>query len=88
MNLCNKFKSTLDISNNLLLDWGVESVEKYYDTLAEDYDAAVRAWGYCLPEACIDSLVKYAQFDVNDTNVTVLDLGCGAGWYILINSHF
>jgi hypothetical protein len=31
------------------------------------------------PEACIDSLVKYAQFDVNDTNVTVLDLGCGSG---------
>ena len=58
---------------------GVKSVEKYYDKLAEDYEAAVRAWGYCLPEACIDSLVKYAQFDANDTNVTVLDLGCGSG---------
>ena len=65
---------------------GVKSVEKYYDKLAEDYEAAVRAWGYCLPEACIDSLVKYAQFDANDTNVTVLDLGCGSGTLIsLIN---
>ena len=65
---------------------GVKSVEKYYDKLAEDYETAVRAWGYCLPEACIDSLVKYAQFDANDTNVTVLDLGCGSGTLIsLIN---
>merc|ERR1739844_558113 len=58
---------------------GSKSVEKYYDKLAEDYDHAVRAWGYCLPEACINSLVKYAQFDPNHTNVTVLDLGCGDG---------
>ena len=49
--------------------------------MAEDYDQAVRAWGYCLPEACIDSLVKHAQFDLKDTNVNVLDLGCGAGKY-------
>ena len=63
---------------------GVKSVETYYDKLAEDYEAAVRAWGYCLPEACIDSLVKYAQFDANDTNVTVLDLGCGSGIQIQV----
>ena len=70
------------------LERGVELVEKYFKRLAEDYEGALPAWGYGLPETCIDSLVKYAQFDVNYTNVTVLDLGCGAGWYILINSYF
>ena len=64
---------------NFVLGTGLFSVENYYDNLAEDYDQAVRAWGYCLPEACIDSLVKHAQFDLKDTNVNVLDLGCGAG---------
>ena len=70
------------------LEQGVKLVHKYFKKLAEDYKGVLPAWSYCLPEACIDSLVIYAQFDVNDTNVTVLDLGCGAGWYILINSHF
>ena len=61
------------------LEWGVKLVEKYFKKIAEDYEEAVRARGYCLPDARINSLVKYAQLDVNDTNVTVLYLGCGVG---------
>ena len=71
-----------------MLEWGFNLVEKYFKKLAKYYDGAVRVWGYYLPEACIDLLVKYAQFDVKNTNVTVHDISCGTGWDILINSHF
>ena len=42
---------------------GTDSVAGYYDKLAQDYDETVRAWGYCLPEATVEALVKYAHLD-------------------------
>ena len=44
---------------------GLQSVETYYDKLAQDYDTAVRAWGYCLPEATVEALLKYAGLQQN-----------------------
>ena len=58
---------------------GVDSIAHYYDKLAQDYDAAVRAWGYCLPETVVELLFKYADLRDLETDVTLLDLGCGNG---------
>ena len=58
---------------------GVDSVAQYYDKLAQDYDEAVRAWGYCLPETVVELLFKHAKNDLKGPDVTLLDLGCGNG---------
>ena len=59
---------------------GVDSIAHYYDKLAQDYDAAVRAWGYCLPETVVELLFNYADRPGDlRTDVTLLDLGCGNG---------
>ena len=59
---------------------GVDSIAQYYDKLAQDYDEAVRAWGYCLPETVVELLFKYSQEnDLKRPDVTLLDLGCGNG---------
>ena len=58
---------------------GVDSVAQYYDKLAQDYDEAVRAWGYCLPETVVELLFKHAKNDLKVPDVTLLDLGCGNG---------
>ncbi len=54
------------------------SVADYYDKLASDYDEAVTAWGYCLPEATAEALAKYTDWDPN-SHLTLLDLCCGNG---------
>ena len=58
---------------------GVDSVAQYYDKLAQDYDEAVRAWGYCLPETVVELLFKHAKNDLKGPDVTLLDSGCGNG---------
>ena len=42
-----------------------QSVVDYYDQLAENYDAAVQAWGYFLPEASTDALFKHTNIAAN-----------------------
>ena len=58
---------------------GPSTVADYYDKLAEDYDDAVRAWGYYLPEAVTEALMKHAGLQLPSEDVTLLDLGCGNG---------
>ena len=41
-----------------------QNVADYYDKLAENYDEAVEAWGYFMPEASIEALFKYAEADL------------------------
>jgi predicted TPR repeat methyltransferase len=55
---------------------GINSVAEYYDNLAEDYDTAVRAWGYCLPECVTEALLKHTTLE---PEAVILDLGCGNG---------
>ena len=43
----------------------LQSVVDYYDQLAENYDAAVQAWGYFLPEATTDALYKHTNIADN-----------------------
>ena len=59
---------------------GVKSVETYYDNLAEDYDEACKSWGWCLPDATVETFLKYADLDSKNTDeVEIVDLGCGNG---------
>ena len=53
---------------------GLETVENYYDKLASDYDEAVRAWGYCLPETVVEALIKYADLKVGMLTINPLTL--------------
>ncbi len=54
----------------------LNSIAGYYDNLAKNYDTAVAAWGYCLPEATVEDVIRFTGLGVN---VSVLDLGCGNG---------
>ena len=58
-----------------------QNVADYYDKLAENYDEAVEAWGYFMPEASIEALFKYAEADLPATKseANIVDLGCGNG---------
>lgn len=55
---------------------GAESVAQYYDNFADDYDKAVHAWGYCLPETSVEAAFKYGDLQ---HDVQILDLCCGNG---------
>lgn len=54
-----------------------ESVAQYYDGFADDYDKAVHAWGYCLPETSVEAAFNFGGLNSND--VKILDLCCGNG---------
>ena len=51
-----------------------EDVASYYDILAENYDEAVQAWGYFMPEATTEALLRHADLEPN-SEATILDLG-------------
>ena len=55
-----------------------KNVVDYYDKLAEDYDELVQAWGYFMPEATTEALLKHADLAPN-SEASILDLGCGNG---------
>ena len=54
----------------------IQNVEDYYNKMATDYEESMFGWGYCMPEAIADALVKYGGLL---REATVLDLGCGNG---------
>ena len=54
----------------------IQNVEDYYNKMATDYEESMFGWGYCMPEAIADALVKYGGLF---REATVLDLGCGNG---------
>ena len=54
----------------------IEDVETYYNTMATDYEESMFGWGYCMPEAIADALVKHGGLKMDSS---VLDLGCGNG---------
>lgn len=54
------------------------NVEEYFDNVANDYERAMRTWGYCMPELLSNALVKYGNIKPTD-ELKVVDLGCGDG---------
>mmetsp|Transcript_104962 Transcript_104962/g.203160 ORF Transcript_104962/g.203160 Transcript_104962/m.203160 type:complete len:480 (+) Transcript_104962:60-1499(+) len=54
----------------------ITAPEEYYDSMAKDYEAVVRGWGYCMPEAAVDALEAHGGLE---KSIRVLDLGCGDG---------
>ena len=45
--------------------------------MASDYEDSMLGWGYSMPEAIADALVKHGQLT---KEASILDLGCGSGW--------
>ena len=54
----------------------IQNVESYYNKMATDYENSMFGWGYCMPEAIADALVKHGGLN---RDAEVLDLGCGNG---------
>ena len=54
----------------------IQNVESYYNKMATDYENSMFGWGYCMPEAIADALVKHGGLN---QDAEVLDLGCGNG---------
>ncbi len=54
----------------------IQNVQDYYNKMATDYEASMFGWGYCMPEAIADALVKHGGLKIE---AKVLDLGCGNG---------
>ena len=54
----------------------IQNVEEYYNKMASDYEESMFGWGYCMPEAIADALVKNGGLKME---ASILDLGCGNG---------
>ena len=54
----------------------IEDVEAYYNSMASDYEDSMFGWGYCMPEAIADALVRNGGLNMH---ASILDLGCGNG---------
>jgi len=54
----------------------IQNVEEYYNKMASDYEESMFGWGYCMPEALSDALVKHGGLKME---ASILDLGCGNG---------
>ena len=54
----------------------IQDVEAYYNKMASDYEESMVGWGYCMPEAIADALVRNAGLRMD---ASILDLGCGNG---------
>ena len=54
----------------------IENVQDYFDKMASDYEDAMFGWGYSMPEAMADALVRHGGLA---ENASILDLGCGNG---------
>ena len=54
----------------------IQNVEQYYNKMASDYEESMLGWGYCMPEAIVDALVKHGDLRIE---ASILDLGCGNG---------
>ena len=54
----------------------IENVQDYYNKMASDYEESMFGWGYCMPEAIADALVKHGGLKME---ASILDLGCGNG---------
>ena len=44
--------------------------------MASDYEESMFGWGYCMPEAIADALVRHGGLQME---ASILDLGCGNG---------
>lgn len=60
-------------SNDIM---AIQNVEAYYNKMASDYEDSMFGWGYCMPEAIADALVKHGGLKID---AAILDLGCGNG---------
>jgi len=54
----------------------IQNVEDYYNKMASDYEESMFGWGYCMPEAIADALVRHGGLQME---ASILDLGCGNG---------
>ena len=54
----------------------IQNVEEYYNKMASDYEESMFGWGYCMPEAIADALVRHGGLQME---ASILDLGCGNG---------
>ena len=54
----------------------IDNVQDYYNKMASDYEESMFGWGYCMPEAIADALVKHGGLKME---ASILDLGCGNG---------
>ena len=56
----------------------MEDVEKYYDTMSNEYETVVRSWGYNMPESVVEALVTHGNLNKEKAS-SILDMGCGDG---------
>ena len=54
----------------------IDNVLDYYNNMATDYEDSMFGWGYCMPEALADALVRHGNLKAE---ASILDLGCGNG---------
>ena len=67
----------------------MEDIERYYNSMASDYEHVVRSWGYNMPEAVLEALITYGNLE-QDRSFSILDLGCGdglCGLLLKVNKH-
>ena len=55
-----------------------DHVERYFDTVAPDYERAMRTWGYCMPELLSTAMIEQGKLKPSDA-IKVIDFGCGDG---------
>lgn len=59
----------------------IGDIHEYYLKFAKNYDKVMKAWGYCMPEATVDAILKQCGLDDSKLGSwKILDLGCGDGW--------
>ena len=70
-----RISSNQAIDAALHLDGDPGRVQSYYDDWAREYDRDVESAGYCSPAICARLLQQFRP----DTEIGVLDAGCGTG---------
>ena len=64
-----------DYSDDIM---AIENVQEYYNKMASDYEESMFGWGFCMPEAIADALVKHRHWQWDTaTSVCYVSLPCG-----------